>query len=43
MERRGKEGQRPPSRPHPPDRLYNYEGSWLEWSYHESNPVVSGQ
>jgi thiosulfate/3-mercaptopyruvate sulfurtransferase len=26
-----------------PDRLYNYEGSWLEWSYHESNPVVTGQ
>jgi 3-mercaptopyruvate sulfurtransferase SseA len=26
-----------------PDRLYNYEGSWLEWSYHESNPVLTGQ
>jgi len=26
-----------------PDRLYNYEGSWLEWSYHDSNPVVTGQ
>jgi thiosulfate/3-mercaptopyruvate sulfurtransferase len=25
-----------------PDRLYNYEGSWLEWSYHESNPVLTG-
>ena len=26
-----------------PDRLYNYEGSWLEWSYHENNPVLTGQ
>jgi len=26
-----------------PDRLYNYEGSWLEWSYHEENPVLTGQ
>jgi len=26
-----------------PDRLYNYEGSWLEWSYHSSNPVLTGQ
>ncbi len=26
-----------------PDRLYNYEGSWLEWSYHESNPVLTGE
>jgi len=26
-----------------PDRLYNYEGSWLEWSYHEGNPVLTGQ
>jgi thiosulfate/3-mercaptopyruvate sulfurtransferase len=26
-----------------PDRIYNYEGSWLEWSYHDSNPVLTGQ
>jgi thiosulfate/3-mercaptopyruvate sulfurtransferase len=26
-----------------PDRLYNYEGSWLEWSYYDSNPVPTDQ
>jgi thiosulfate/3-mercaptopyruvate sulfurtransferase len=26
-----------------PDHLYNYEGSWLEWSHYEDNPVRTGQ
>lgn len=26
-----------------PDRLRNYDGSWLEWSYHEGNPILTGQ
>lgn len=26
-----------------PERVYNYERSWLEWSYHVSNPVLTGQ
>ena len=26
-----------------PDRLHNYDGSWLEWSYHEDNPISTGQ
>ena len=26
-----------------PDRLRNYDGSWLEWSYHERNPILAGQ
>jgi 3-mercaptopyruvate sulfurtransferase SseA len=25
-----------------PGRLRNYDGSWLEWSYHEGNPVLTG-
>ena len=25
-----------------PDRLFNYEGSWLEWSYYDQNPVLTG-
>jgi thiosulfate/3-mercaptopyruvate sulfurtransferase len=25
------------------DRLRNYDGSWLEWSYHQENPVLTGQ
>ena len=25
-----------------PERLFNYEGSWLEWSYHDQNPVLTG-
>jgi thiosulfate/3-mercaptopyruvate sulfurtransferase len=25
------------------DRLHNYDGSWLEWSYHEQNPIATGQ
>jgi thiosulfate/3-mercaptopyruvate sulfurtransferase len=25
-----------------PVRLFNYEGSWLEWSYYDENPVVTG-
>jgi 3-mercaptopyruvate sulfurtransferase SseA len=25
-----------------PDRLHNYDGSWLEWSYNEDNPIVVG-
>lgn len=25
-----------------PDRLHNYDGSWLEWSYHKSNPITTG-
>jgi 3-mercaptopyruvate sulfurtransferase SseA len=24
------------------DRLHNYDGSWLEWSYHEQNPIATG-
>jgi thiosulfate/3-mercaptopyruvate sulfurtransferase len=24
-------------------RLHNYDGSWIEWSYHEKNPVVTGE
>jgi len=24
------------------ERLLNYDGSWVEWSYHESNPVEKG-
>ena len=24
------------------DRLHNYDGSWLEWSYHEQNPTATG-
>jgi thiosulfate/3-mercaptopyruvate sulfurtransferase len=24
------------------DRLHNYDGSWLEWSYYEQNPVATG-
>jgi thiosulfate/3-mercaptopyruvate sulfurtransferase len=23
------------------DRLHNYDGSWIEWSFHEKNPVES--
>lgn len=26
-----------------PDRLYNYDGSWLEWSHSDSNPIAVGQ
>ena len=26
-----------------PDRLRNYDGSWLEWSYYEGNPILTGQ
>jgi thiosulfate/3-mercaptopyruvate sulfurtransferase len=26
-----------------PDRLRNYDGSWLEWSHHQGNPVLTGQ
>jgi thiosulfate/3-mercaptopyruvate sulfurtransferase len=26
-----------------PDHLYNYEGSWLEWSHHDGNPVLTEQ
>jgi thiosulfate/3-mercaptopyruvate sulfurtransferase len=26
-----------------PDHLMNYDGSWLEWSYHEANPVATGE
>jgi thiosulfate/3-mercaptopyruvate sulfurtransferase len=26
-----------------PDRLRNYDGSWLEWSHHEGNPILTGQ
>lgn len=26
-----------------PDRLRNYDGSWLEWSYFESNPIKVGE
>jgi thiosulfate/3-mercaptopyruvate sulfurtransferase len=26
-----------------PDRLHNYDGSWLEWSYHEDNPITVEQ
>lgn len=26
-----------------PDRLHNYDGSWLEWSSHLSNPIATGQ
>ena len=26
-----------------PDRLRNYDGSWLEWSHHERNPILTGQ
>ena len=22
------------------NKLHNYDGSWIEWSYHEKNPVV---
>ena len=25
-----------------PDRLHNYDGSWLEWSYNEDNPIAVG-
>jgi thiosulfate/3-mercaptopyruvate sulfurtransferase len=25
------------------DRLHNYDGSWLEWSFHEGNPIASGK
>ena len=25
-----------------PERLFNYEGSWLEWSYYDQNPVLTG-
>lgn len=24
------------------DRLHNYDGSWIEWSYHEKNPLEVG-
>jgi thiosulfate/3-mercaptopyruvate sulfurtransferase len=24
------------------DRLFNYDGSWIEWSYYEANPVEEG-
>ena len=24
------------------DNLLNYDGSWIEWSYHEENPVATG-
>ena len=24
------------------DRLLNYDGSWIEWSYYEENPVATG-
>jgi len=24
------------------DRLHNYDGSWLEWSYYEQNPIATG-
>lgn len=24
-----------------PDHLVNYDGSWIQWSYHEKNPVVT--
>ena len=24
------------------DRLLNYDGSWIEWSYYEQNPVEAG-
>ena len=24
------------------DRLHNYDGSWIEWSYYEQNPIKSG-
>ena len=23
-------------------KLQNYDGSWLEWSYHQENAIVSG-
>jgi thiosulfate/3-mercaptopyruvate sulfurtransferase len=26
-----------------PDRLHNYDGSWLEWSYDEDNPIAVGE
>jgi thiosulfate/3-mercaptopyruvate sulfurtransferase len=25
-----------------PERLFNYEGSWLEWSYYDQNPLLTG-
>lgn len=25
------------------DRLHNYDGSWLEWSFHEANPIAQGK
>jgi thiosulfate/3-mercaptopyruvate sulfurtransferase len=25
-----------------PERLFNYEGSWLEWSYYDQNPALTG-
>jgi len=25
-----------------PGRLFNYEGSWLEWSYYNQNPLLTG-
>jgi thiosulfate/3-mercaptopyruvate sulfurtransferase len=24
-----------------PERLFNYEGSWLEWSYYDQNPLLT--
>ena len=23
------------------DRLHNYDGSWIEWSYHNENPIAT--
>lgn len=25
-----------------PERLFNYKGSWLEWSFYDKNPVLTG-
>jgi thiosulfate/3-mercaptopyruvate sulfurtransferase len=27
----------------PVDKLKNYDGSWIEWSYHEDNPSIAGK
>jgi thiosulfate/3-mercaptopyruvate sulfurtransferase len=24
-------------------KLHNYDGSWIEWSYHEDNPLITGE